>query len=143
MKYRFLENVAIADTCFEAFGKSESELFENSALAIAETMAEAKKVKPKEKREIALEAKSLEQLLHDFLDEIVFLKDESGMVFSKFVVKVSKEKNSCKVKAQIFGQKISGLGPKVLKTDVKAVTWHDFGIKKSGNNFVATVVLDV
>jgi len=143
MKYRFLEEIAIADTAFEAFGKNEAELFENAALAVSFVMAETKKLKPKEKKEILLKAKNLEQLLHDFLSEIVFLKDVEQTIYSKFKVKISKEKEKYKLKAQILGQKISEMGPETVKTDVKAVTWHQFAIEKTKKGFVARVILDV
>ena len=38
-KYKFLEDVAIADIAFEAYGKSLNELFENAALASFELSA--------------------------------------------------------------------------------------------------------
>ena len=33
-KFKFLENVAIADIAFEAYGKTLNELFENSSLVL-------------------------------------------------------------------------------------------------------------
>lgn len=143
MKYRFLEEIALADTAFEAFGKTEKELFENSALALAEVMAETKKVKPKKSKKIELKAETLEQLLHDWLEELVFLKDEQEIVFCKFQAKIQKKAEKYFLGATVFGQKISELNEKILKTDVKAVTWHQFGIQKTKKGFTARVVLDV
>ena len=39
-KYKFLEDIAIADIAFEAYGKDLNELFENAALAIFELSAD-------------------------------------------------------------------------------------------------------
>jgi len=143
MKYRFLEEIALADTAFEAFGRNESELFGNAALAVSETMAETKKLKPKEKREIELKSDTLELLLHSWLSELVYLKDVEETIFSRFKVKIIKEKKRFKLNAQIAGQRISEIGPDVIKTDVKAVTWHEFRIEKTKKGFTARVVLDV
>ena len=143
MKYRFLEEIALADTAFEAFGKDEKELFENAALAVSEVMCETKKLKADGKKEIELQAENLEQLLHRFLSELVYLKDAEQLVFSKFRVQIKKEKNKYTLKAQIVGQKIPETGEQVMKTDVKAITWHQFGIQKTKKGFTATVILDV
>ena len=50
MKFKYLENVAIADTCFEAYGKTLNEMFENSALAVSDCMVNLKEIKQKVKR---------------------------------------------------------------------------------------------
>ena len=46
-KYRFLENIAIADIAYEAYGKDLNEMFENSAMAIFELSANLKTVEAK------------------------------------------------------------------------------------------------
>lgn len=143
MKYRFLEDIALADTAFEAFGRNEKELFENSALAVSEVMAETKKVKPKKSKKIELKAETLEQLLHNWLEELVFLKDAEEMVFCKFSAKIEIAGKKFVLNAKAFGQKIPELNEKILKTDVKAVTWHQFGIQKTKKGFTARVILDV
>ena len=74
-KYRFLEDVAIADIAFEAYGKNLNELFENAALAIFELSADVETIDAVKKVEFELENKKLDNLLYDFLSEILFLKD--------------------------------------------------------------------
>src|SRR3989338_307156 len=56
-KYRFLENIAIADIAYEAYGKDLNEMFENSAMAIFELSANLKTVEAKKKTEFELENK--------------------------------------------------------------------------------------
>ena len=80
-KYKFLEDVAIADIAFEAYGKSLNELFENAALAIFELSADLDTVDANKKIEFELENEKLDNLLYDFLSEILFLKDSKYMVF--------------------------------------------------------------
>ena len=43
-KYKFLEDIAIADIAYEAYGKDLNELFENAALAIFEFSADIKTI---------------------------------------------------------------------------------------------------
>ena len=159
-RFRFLDNVAIADTAFEAFGKNENELFENAATALFEEMVDTKKVASKVNKKIRLRNENLENLLYDFLSELIYVKDVRGMVFGKFKVKISKQLSkkikkggSEKVKKEVYvlnadcsGEKIdyskSGSG-KEFRNDVKAVTMHLFKIEKAGKNMKATVVLDI
>ena len=140
-KYKFLENVAIADIAFEACGKDLNELFENSALAVFVSSAEVKTIRLKVKREIKLSNDRIDNLLYDFLSEIIFLKDKDSLIFSKSKVDI-KENKKYKLKATLYGEKID-LKKHVLLHDVKAVTLHLFKIEKTKNYWKATMVLDI
>lgn len=143
VKFKFLENITTADAAFLAYGKTLPELFENTALALFETMAETKKVKPAKSYRLQVTGYKFEDLLFDFLSELVFLKDEQGMVFSKFKVKIKKlDASRYSLDANIWGEKINPTRHN-LKVDVKAVTRHLFTIKKEEEKFLARVVLDI
>ena len=141
MKFKFLEKVAIADIAFEAYGKNLEELFLNSALAVAETMADVKTVEAKIKKEFELENEKIDGLLFDFLGELIFLKDKDAFVFNKFEVDLKEGKKN-KLKVVCYGDKIN-LKKQTLKNDVKAVTYHMYKIEKVKDGFKATIVLDV
>lgn len=128
-KYKFLEDVAIADIAYEAYGKDLNELFENAALAVFELMADVKTIDAKEKIEFGLENEKIDNLLYDFLSEILFFKDSKYMVFKNAKVLVSEEKNNYKLKAILEGEKINPQKQQ-LENDIKAVTMHMFELKK-------------
>ena len=140
-KYRFLEDVAIADIAYEAYGKDLNDLFENSAFAIFELSANLKTIEAKKKIEIKLENEKIENLLYDFLSEILFLKDSKYMVFKKVKVSI-KEQKSFKLKAVLEGDTINPQKQQ-LENDIKAITMHMFKIEKEKNNYKATVVVDI
>ena len=140
-KYKFLEDVAIADIAYEAYGKDLNELFENAALAIFELSAELKTVEAKQKLEINLENEKIENLLYDFLSEILFLKDSKYMVFRKVKVKIIENKKY-KLNAVLEGDTINP-EKQHLENDIKAVTMHMFEVKKEKNGWKATVVVDI
>lgn len=140
-KYKFLEDVAIADIAFESYGKDLNELFENSALALFESSAEIKTIEPKVKREIKLSNERIDNLLFDFLSEIIFLKDRDSLIFLKSKVSI-KENKKYNLKAILYGEKID-LKKHTLLNDVKAVTMHLFDIKKIKSGYKATIVLDI
>lgn len=138
MKFKFLEKVAIADVAFEAYGKNLNELFENCAMAVAETMADVKTVEPKIKKEIKLENEKIDQLLFDFIGELIYLKDKDAFVFNKFEIELKKGK----LKAICYGDKIN-MKKQTLRNDVKAITYHMYKVQKVKEGYKATVVLDV
>ena len=70
IKYKILEDVALADIAIEAYGKNLNELFENSAFAIFDETTDLRRVEEKEKKIINVETNNLENLLFDFLSEI-------------------------------------------------------------------------
>ena len=138
MKYKFLDHTA--DIMFEAHGNSLNKLFENAALAAEETMVNLKQIKPKIKKEISLENENLEDLLFDFLSELIYLKDAELLLFSKIKVNI-KNKECYKLKAELLGEKLTSKHEQ--KADIKAVTYHKFEIKKLKNKYIARVILDI
>lgn len=140
-KYKFLEDVAIADIAYEAYGKDLNELFENAAFAIFEMSANLDTVDAKAKIEFSLENENIENLLYDFLSEILFLKDSKYMVFKKVKVSI-KENKKYHLKAVIEGDIINPQKQQ-LENDIKAVTMHMFEVKKEKNGYKAVVVVDI
>ena len=144
-KYRFLADVALADICYEAYGKNLNEVFENCALAIFELSAEISTVKAKQRLEIEIEHEKLDNLLYDFLSEILYLKDAKYVVFKKVKVKITqakKENEKNKLNAVLYGDTIDSETQK-LENDIKAITMHMFYLKKEKNNWKARVVVDI
>lgn len=143
-KFKFLEDVALADIAYEAYGKDLNELFENSALAIFELSAKIKTIEPKKRLEIKLEKEKLDSLLYDFLSEILFLKDSKYMVFRNVKVEIKEDKRNGKFRlnAALEGDTIN---PKKqhLENDIKAVTMHMFELKKVKNGYMARIVVDI
>ena len=140
-KYKFLEDVAIADIAYEAYGKDLNEMFENAAFAIFELSANIKTVEARQKIEFELENNTIENLLYDFLSEILFLKDSKYMVFKKVKVSISK-REKFNLKAVLEGDSINP-EKQQLENDIKAVTMHMFEVKKEKSGYKATVVLDI
>ncbi len=141
MPYRYLEDIATADAAFEVEGKTLEELFRDAAVATFEVMADTGTVKPEVTREIELKNEDVGDLLFDWLSELVYLKDAESLIFCRFDVNIRKN-DSCELKATISGEPINQ-GKHSLRSDVKAVTYHMFEVKKTGGNWTARVVLDI
>ena len=140
-KFVYIENIAIADVAFEAFGESEEELFRNCALALFEVMTRTKGLRSKLEKKVELKAESLENLLYDWLSRLIYLKDVEGALFGKFEVDIAKKGREFVLKAKASGQKVEEV--EAAGTDVKAITKHLFAVEKDGSVWKATVVLDI
>lgn len=134
-KFKFLEHTA--DVKFRAFGKNSEELFENSALALKESICGNIKVKENKRKTIKTEGKDYESLLYNFLEEIIYLLDADDFLIAKIEqIKI----DELKLKAVIVGDKASDYK---FTNPVKAVTYNDMFIKEEHGKWTSQVVLDV
>ena len=140
MPFKFLEKIAIADIAFEVTAPTLNKLFEDAGMAASDIMVNPKTVKPKLKKTIKLSADSLENLMYDFLGELIFLKDTKGLLFNKFSVKVDEKKFS--LVAVMTGDKIDRKKHD-LRNDLKAITMHMFVLEKRGKSWYARIVVDI
>lgn len=142
--FRFLEDVALADTAFEATGDSPSELFQAAAQAVIETMINPSTVTPKWHKAIERQAPDLPTLLFDWLSDIVYLKDAEGVLFQAATAAVSQDPTSGNWTLHGFlnGEPIDPTRHE-MRADVKAVTKHLYEVRQDGSRWIARVVLDV
>ncbi len=140
-RFRFLEKIAIADIAFEAYGSTVEELFESSALALFEAMVKLETVEAKETEVIKLESDKVEDLLFDWLSELVYLKDAKSILFSDFKLKIE-DKQKYFLSGEALGEKINP-SKHHLKVDVKAVTYHMLEVKQEQGRWTAQVILDI
>ena len=106
MKYRFLDHTA--DVMFEAYGKNLNEVFRNSALAVFDVQCDLKKVKRKIKKKIKLKNENAEDLLFDFLEELIYLKDARYMLFGRFDIGIKKKKVGSRTSLNVSKQDSPG-----------------------------------
>ncbi len=139
-RYRFLDHTS--DVMFEASGKNLNEVFENAGLAVFDVQSDLKKIKLKIKKKIKLKNSIIGDLLFDFLEELIYLKDAKYILFGKFDVKIIQKRMVYYLDAVAIGEKIN---PKKheLKTDVKAITLHEFFLKKTDHGWKCRVLLDI
>jgi SHS2 domain-containing protein len=119
-------------------GSSLPELFEEAGYALAELMLgeELPETPPDAEQEfVMLEAADTEALLVDWLSELISRADVNKRVYTHLVVDELSERT--------LRARIRGYTPTVLKTAVKAATFHGLEILEHEDRFTATVVLDV
>ena len=136
MRYKFLTHTA--DMKFQAFGKNIEEMFENSALAMFNSMYN-RKVKEKRTSKIKAKGKDFESLLYNFLEEFLVLFDGEQFFLSK-VSKIKINKKNFTLEAEVVGD---DAGNYKINIDVKAITYHEMFVKQKKGQWVCQVVMDV
>ena len=138
--FEYLEHTA--DIKFRAYGKSPEEMLANGAAALFKAMVDPATIKAKETWKVELEAPSLEQLAYDWLCELVFLFETESAVFATFAIKLQQnESQSWSLYGEIGGERID-LKRHAFENEVKAITLHEFQVKKN-DMWCLQVVLDV
>ena len=137
MPYEILDHTA--DLAFRVRSKSLEGLFEEAGRALfTEMLGDLSEVKPETKEEIEITAQSVEDLLIEWLSELLFRFDAQGKVYSKFEVKI-KDKT---LLACIYGENLDQRRHKV-KVGMKGVTYHMLSVKKSPQGYEATFLVDI
>ncbi len=127
---------------FQAFGKDQSEIFANSAIALMDCMVDLSTVNSKLGKIIKLQSKDVNLLLTNFLNEVVYYKDSENMLLKKFDIKIEQDKNTkvYRVTAKIGGEPIN-YKQHLLRCDVKTAQLSK--IEKKGKTFEAKVILGI
>lgn len=117
MKYEFIEHTA--DIGIKAYGESVEESFANAALGMFNVMTDVSKVEPVGEYDVKVESDNLENLLVDWLGELLFLHETQDVLLSEFDVKIEDSSLTAKVRGETLDRK-----KHELKDDVKAITYH-------------------
>ncbi|MCF6159554.1 MAG: archease [wastewater metagenome] len=142
MPYEYLEEIAIADIAFRAWGKDLEEVFISASDATMNVMVESlDTIQSQERREVKLEDDALDMLLFNFLQEFIYYKDAEQLLLRTDQIHI-KEDHKHTLVATLIGEKLNP-DRHGLKSDVKAVTLHRFSLEKNDNVWEATVILDV
>ena len=139
--YKFIEEGDEADIAFEAEADSLPALLEVCGEATFAIMTDVKQIKPKDRHTVTVQANTLEDLLFDWLSELIFLKDSDEFVAGRFRVRCP-DKPSFHLQALVEGEPIDRRRHK-MNVDVKAATYHEMDIHQEDGRWFARVALDV
>ena len=128
-----------ADVGLKAHGKNLSEAFENAAKGMFDIITDKSEIESIGQYNIELEAPDLEQLLVDWLSELLYLNSAKNQVFGFFKVELDEKNN--KLNAKIFGEKFD-LSKHKIGAEIKAVTYHMLEVKNK-RPFHVQVLFDI
>jgi SHS2 domain-containing protein len=135
--YEIIEHTA--DVGLRATGKSLSEAFINIGKGMFDLITDESCIEGKDTFEIDLFADDLEQLLVDWLSELLFLHDTKQVVFGRFEIIVDEGKKTCF--GQVFGEPFDSSKHKV-GMQIKAVTYHMLEVRR-GPPYHVQVLFDI
>jgi len=144
-EYEIIDHTA--DIGIKVKADSIAELFSRSAYAMFDIIAGSGDVALKEVFNIDISAVSIEELLVGWLRELLYLYETKRVLFKKFIVQqmvplTKKGGKGYRLKAEVSGEKLN-LARHEIKTEVKAVTYHQLSVAKKGNAWTAQVILDI
>ena len=113
-------------------------IFAASARAMFDIMADVSRVDPRCKEEIVLDAPGWDLLLREFLAEMLFRFFSEGMIFSEFCVTFEGERLRARVRGEPFDPERHG-----MKTELKAVTYHQLEVRRTDRGWFARIIFDV
>jgi len=143
MSYEFLEDIAIADIAFRAWGKDLGELFVAAGDATLNAMIDnLEAIKLKETRTFSLENDELDLLLFNFLQELIYYKDSEQLLLRVQQVQIDEKNGTQHLSAVAQGEKLDPQRHQ-QRVDVKAVTLHRFELEKTDEGWTAMAILDI
>jgi SHS2 domain-containing protein len=143
MPFTFLDHIATADIAFKAWGRTLDELFKAASEATMQVMVEdLSHIERRDTRTIRIHETSLELLLFQFLQEFIFYKDAECLLLKVETLQLQSANEEFHLEALLVGEPLDP-ARHLLNVDIKAVTFHRFGVVQSGDGWEATVVLDI
>jgi len=114
-------------------------LFEDAARGLfAVLVANPEAIRPVQELSFRIEAQRLDDLLHDWLAELLFAFDTRRVLLGEFRVGVSGDR----VEATARGEPIDPQRHQ-LDMEVKAITYHGLKVERDGDGWLAEVIVDL
>jgi SHS2 domain-containing protein len=128
-----------ADIGLRIYGDTLESLFEHAGEGFFHLITDTAKVEPRVERRIELAGESLDRLLVDWLGELLYLFEVDHLLFREFRVEsVGIQGLKAVAKGEPFRE-----GVHVIKTVVKAVTYHQIQIKETRRGWKAQIIFDL
>ena len=128
-----------ADTGLIVYGKDLETLFENAGEGFFHLITDLRKVRRKVERQVEIRGNALERLMVDWLSELLYLHDVENLLFKGFKVESIREGQlRARVKGEPFQEGIHR-----IKTEVKAVTYHQIQVREKGGGWKAQIIFDL
>jgi SHS2 domain-containing protein len=139
MKKRFEILDHTADIGLIVYGENLRVLYENAGEAFFHIITDLRKVRRRVEKRIDIKGESLDRLMVDWLSELLYLHDVESLLFKGFKVDSVGEGG---LKAIVKGEPFQE-GIHVIKTEVKAVTYHQIEVRQENGRWRAQVILDL
>jgi SHS2 domain-containing protein len=137
MGYELVDHTA--DLGIRVWADDIKGLFEETARVFFDIITDLSKVEARLQREIAAEGAGLEELMVAWLNELLYLHEVEGLLLCDFsIAEIDKGTVTGVATGEVFDKARHS-----IKTEVKAVTYHQLEIKEQGGRWQAQVIFDI
>jgi SHS2 domain-containing protein len=134
--YRFIDHTA--DLGIVVRGVDPKSLFKNTALALVDIIVDAKVPGSQEKKAIDVTGDDWADLMVNWLREILYLwNGEEYLVKDVTVIELSEKQLRAEVALEAYQPQIH-----TIKTEIKAVTYHQIQVGPANGEWEARIIFD-
>ncbi len=128
-----------ADVGLDARADTFGELLQALAEGMVDVAIDRETVEPVSKRAVAVESEDREALVVDFLSEVLSAVEVDRFLPREFRILQADETG---VRAELLGEPLDRERHEV-RTEIKAVTYHQLRVSRDGDRWTGRVILDL
>ena len=141
MAYTFLDHTA--DVAVELAAPTPERLYGEALAAFTDTVTDRSAVEAAEGHDLAVEAADPEELMVEWLGELVYRFDVDGLLFARAEVRIEEaEGGGLRLEARALGEPYDP-DRHPLKVAIKGVTYHELEVREEGDGWYGKVVFDI
>jgi protein archease len=140
MPYRFIDHTA--DVAADLTGATLDELFTSAAQALTETMTDIEQVGTELTDQVGLQAQTPEDLLVDWVNELLYRFEVRNLLVREADVRVTHEDDRWLLSAALRGQRFDAQRH-AIRVLVKSATYHGLSVTQTNTGWSARLVLDI
>lgn len=135
--YEFFEHTA--DIGLRVRAPTLEALFADAARGLTAILVEnPAAVQPEQSWTFSVEADGLDNLLHDWLDELLFAFHARHMVCAEFDVRLSAGRLDAVVRGEAIDRTRHEIG-----VEIKAITYHGLTVRQDAEGWLAELIVDI
>jgi SHS2 domain-containing protein len=140
MGYTFIDHTA--DVAADLTGSTPAQLFVFAAHALTDTLTDLARVRPVVTQSVTLESGSVEDLLVDWLNELLYRFEVQNLLISDATVSVRESGGRWHLDASIAGE-LFDPARHPARVLVKSATYHGLNVTQESGTWRARIVLDI
>jgi len=138
MMKKYEQTDSSGDVGIKAWGQNLEELFQNAAEGMFTLITDISGVPASETRGVNITAESKDDLLVNWLNELIFLFDTYSFIGKTFSVSIHDDN----LQAEIQGGSFDPVRNE-SRLLIKAATYHDLAVKETNGHWQAQIIFDL
>ena len=140
MGYRFIDHTA--DVAADLTGGTLGELFLSAAQALTDTITELSAVQPAVTQSVTLESGAVEDLLVDWLNELLYRFEVQNVLVARAIARVEERDGRWRLAAEVAGEPFDP-GRHPSRVLIKSATYHGLAVRHDHGTWRARIVFDI